>query len=410
MSEFINNTQLRREKLLELATGMLDGKRQAEFVSQFNDAIGAVTPRDVIFVVDGMVKTGAEMEVLKKAVSQVLNLMHLALQPEEKNMWAECAFLNAMVRENREVEGRMTAIKQLVKTINIKDIEENQLQFLKTEIRNKLRDLWEIERHYIRKENVLFPYLEKAWADFRCLQVMWSLHDDVRVGFKLVDELLADESMSLEEFNYAIGTLYFSVYPLLYREENILFPVAYEELPEESWEEMLEQSDEIDYAFIAPPKAKTGRIIAGVTTTGDKEPHKENGKFDLDTGLLSLEQIMALFDHLPVDMTFVDENDEVCYFNNSKERHFPRSRAIIGRKVQNCHPPESLEIVNRIVGSFRTGEKDSEAFWIQMKGKFIHIRYYAVRDRDNKYLGTLEVSQDITGIKALEGEKRLLDQ
>lgn len=409
MSNYINNTTLRRESLLELATGILQGKRQAEFVRQFDEVIEAVTPRDVVYVVDGMVKTGAEIEVLKKAVSQVLNLMYQVLMAGERNMWENCLFLNAMVLENQQMEIRMKALKQLVKTINVKGIEEEQLQFLKSEIRKKLNQLREFENHYIRKENLLFPYLEKAWSDFRCLQVMWSLHDDVRVGLKLLDELLGKEDMNMEEFNYAIGTLYFSIYPLQYREEAILFPVAYEELPKEAWNEMLEQSAEIGYAYIDFPEMELkGGRSAGYVKNNKK--HGETGIFDLGTGSVNLEQIIGIFDHLPVNLTFVNENDEVCYFNNTKDRHFPRSLAIIGRKVQNCHPPESLEVVNRIVESFRTGEKDSESFWIQMKEMFIHIRYFAIRDAGGTYRGTLEVSQDITAIKKLEGEKRLLDE
>ena len=316
--------------------------------------------------------------------------------------------MNSLVLENQELESRMKAIKQLVKTINVEGIEEEQFQQLKADIRKKLAGLAEIEKHYSRKENILFPYLEKEWTDFRCLQVMWSLHDDVRVGLKLLDELLGDFDMSMEEFNYAIGTLYFSIYPLIYREENILFPVAYEELKETSWDEMLDQSADIGYAFIDPPTiTKENDGLQGMEA--GKGNQRESTDLNLGTGYLSVDQICGAFDHLPVDITFVDEKDEVRYFNNSKNRHFPRSKAIIGRKVQNCHPPESLDIVNRIVETFRNGSKDSESFWIQMKGKFIHIQYLAVRDTDGNYMGTLEVSQDVTEIRGLKGEKRLLD-
>ena len=130
---------------------------------------------------------------------------------------------------------------------------------------------------------------------------------------------------------------------------------------------------------------------------------------DLKTGNLSVEQIINLFNHLPVDITYVDENDEVKYFSNPKKRHFTRSKAIIGRKVQNCHPPESIEIVNEIVKSFKAGEKDSESFWIQMNGRFILIQYFAVRDEHENYKGVAEVSHDVTDLINLVGEKRLLD-
>ncbi len=409
MSEYLNNIKERREKLLELALGLLKGKRQAAFVRQFEAVLEAVTPRDVVFVVDGMVRSGADMEVLKKAVSQVINLMYLPLQPSERRRWDEIPFLHDMVSENIEMEQRMNAVKQLVKTVNVKGIKQDQLDHLKGEIRSRLQALAPFDRHYIRKENILFPYLEKAWPDFRCLGVMWSLHDDVRVALKLLDELLEDEHMDMEEFNYAIGTLYFSVFPLIYREENILFPVAAADLPAPAWDEMQEQAGEIGHAFISP----SGMAVHA----GTEAPHRDDqtrpaphGALDLGTGQLAIDQLIGVFDHLPVDITFVDDRDEVRYFNNPRNRHFPRSKAIIGRKVQNCHPPESIDVVNRIVESFRDGSSDSESFWIQMKGRFIHIRYFAVRESAGKYLGTLEVSQDVTEIRSLKGEKRLLDE
>jgi PAS domain S-box-containing protein len=129
----------------------------------------------------------------------------------------------------------------------------------------------------------------------------------------------------------------------------------------------------------------------------------------LDTGALSLEQINLVLKNLPVDLTFVDENDEVRYFSAGKERIFSRSAGIIGRRVQNCHPEKSVHIVNRILDEFKAGTRDVAGFWIQLKGKFIYIRYFAIRDEQGKYRGTLEVTQDITEIKKLEGERRLLD-
>jgi DUF438 domain-containing protein len=216
--------------------------------------------------------------------------------------------------------------------------------------------------------------------------------------------------MSIEEFNYAIGTLYFSVYPLIFREENILLPVAFDELPEEAWAEMLGQSADIGYAFIRPDGQKPKEENAAPLKPVSENSSLMKGFIDLGTGTISVEQIKMIFNNLPLDITFVDDKDEVCYFNDSKTRHFPRSRAIIGRKVQNCHPPESIDVVNRIMDSFRNGTRDCESFWIETKGKFLHIRYFAVRDEAGQYLGTLEVSQEVTEIRGLEGEKRLLSE
>ena len=135
----------------------------------------------------------------------------------------------------------------------------------------------------------------------------------------------------------------------------------------------------------------------------------DDGLINLGTGKVNVEQIKLIFNHLPVDITFVDENNKVCYFSTPPKRIFPRTTAIIGREVSNCHPPESVHVVEQIVESFRSGEKDQADFWIKMRGEYILIQYFAVRDENGNYKGVIEVSQEISGIKALEGEKRLLD-
>lgn len=129
----------------------------------------------------------------------------------------------------------------------------------------------------------------------------------------------------------------------------------------------------------------------------------------LDTGTLTSEQVNLLLTHLPVDISYVDENDTVIYYSATPERIFPRAPGVIGRKVQNCHPPKSVDVVDRILKAFRSGERDSAEFWIQSQGKFIHVRYFALRDGTGTYKGTLEVTQDATAIRALRGERRLLD-
>jgi PAS domain S-box-containing protein len=131
------------------------------------------------------------------------------------------------------------------------------------------------------------------------------------------------------------------------------------------------------------------------------------GKLELATGTLSLKELDALFNSLPIDITFVDSTDTVRYFNRLGKRIFPRTPAVIGRKVQQCHPQKSIDRVNEILSDFRSGKRDSAEFWINLKGRMVHIRYFPVRDRKGKYLGCLEATQDITGIKRLEGEKRL---
>jgi DUF438 domain-containing protein len=196
---------------------------------------------------------------------------------------------------------------------------------------------------------------------------------------------------------------------MFYKEENILFPTALEKLSEEEWTAVRAQEQEVGYCYVKPgtqwsPGAAPGPVPA------EAEEAVVGGLVHLDTGALTPQAVNWLLTNLPVDVTYVDADDKVRFFSQTKERIFPRSPAIIGREVQKCHPPASVHRVQRIVDDFREGRRDEAEFWIQMGPKFIHIRYFAIRDEQGKYQGTLEVSQDVTGIRALEGERRLLDE
>jgi hypothetical protein len=298
--------------------------------------------------------------------------------------------------ENRETEKIMTGIKKIVKLLYTPDIQDNEL--LLNDLRQLIARLKLYDLHYIKKENILFPYVEKVFPQYRCLQLMWSFHDDFRKSMKTIEGILNTEHPDKEKLNKELGKLFFVVLPIIFREEQIVFPVAYKAIPQKDWDDMMSQSFETGWCYIEPSAA----------IAGDKNPVMvREGKINLDTGFLTAQQLILLFENLPVDITFVDENDEVCYFSGVKHRIFPRSKAIIGRKVQNCHPHDSVHVVNDIIDAFRSGEKDHADFWIQMKGKFIHIRYFALRDDAGAYKGTIEVSQDVTGIRTLEGERRL---
>lgn len=198
-----------------------------------------------------------------------------------------------------------------------------------------------------------------------------------------------------------------------FREEHILFPVIIDIIPKNEMMEMSHQAFEVGFSFISPEPELHDKKSKAAQGNDDHKflslDELEDKILDFDTGKLSAKQVIMMLNHLPVDMTFVDENDQVRYFSNPNHRIFQRSKAIIGRLVENCHPPSSVHIVKELVESFKTGSKDKESFWIQMGGKFILIQYFAMRDDTGKYCGTLEVSQEITEIKKLEGEKRLMD-
>jgi DUF438 domain-containing protein len=259
-----------------------------------------------------------------------------------------------------------------------------------------------IHNHYQRKENQLFPLLERHGVTGPS-QVMWGVHDEIRTRWK--DLRQAAASGDVKMLVDGIPTLGRGLIEMVYKEEKILFPMAMEKLLPAEWDEVKGGENELGYVLAKPAIALP---VAGVKPPPTPAPAPA-GLLNLGTGALSLEVLDLLLRHLPLDLSFVDENDVVRYYSEGKERIFPRTPAAIGRTVQNCHPPKSVDTVNRILESFRAGKKDVAEFWIPMGDRFIHIRYFAVRDGAGKYRGCLEVTQDIGAIRALAGERRLLD-
>lgn len=273
--------------------------------------------------------------------------------------------------------------------------------------RDDLVDLWEklstVEHHYRRKENQLFPFMEKHGI-VAPTQVMWSVHDEIRAAIK--ETRLALDRGDATGYAYALSspkTLQ-AVRDMFYKEEKILFPMTLDLLTKDEWAQVKRGEAEIGYA-IGGDAADPAPVVAAQSPA----LASDLAALNLDTGVLSLEQINLMLTALPLDVSLVDENDEVRYYSAGPERIFPRSPAVIGRKVQNCHPPKSLSAVNRILADFRTGTRNQAEFWIEMGPKFIHIRYFALRGAGGTYRGCLEVTQDVTGIRSLRGSKRLLD-
>lgn len=196
---------------------------------------------------------------------------------------------------------------------------------------------------------------------------------------------------------------------MIFKEENILFPAALEKLKADDWIEILKESDQVGYAYIRPHAETTELIAALKKATADK-PAIVDGQLRFPSGLISPTVLMHMLNALPVDLTFVDHEDTVRYFTENKERIFVRTRAVIGRKVQNCHPPQSVDMVEKILTAFKEGSRDSAEFWLTLKGRMLYIVFFAVRDERGKYLGTLEVTQDITKLRQLTGERKLLDE
>ncbi len=328
-----------------------------------------------------------------------LNVFSHALLAQPPLTLNEQHFIARLMQENRQLEARVSAVRPYIRSL-FKEEETDRRQKNLEAIHHFVEDIRSVELHYIKKETILFPYLEKTWQATGCLQLMWSFDDEVRRSLKRLDQLFQAGNPTLSSLNKELGQLFFALMPLIFREERIIFPVASRAIPDKYWPEMQWQGNEIGWCFgVEPlyPEMELGN-------TGNS-----TRIIELDTGSLNLEQLTSMLDHLPVDITLVDENDEVRYFSGLNHRIFPRTKAIIGRKVQNCHPKESVHVVEQLLDAFKKGEREKAAFWIQTKGRMVYIQYVALRANNGKYLGTMEITQDVTAIKELKGERRLLD-
>ena len=394
MSEFTKNKAKRVEKLVELFRLVIQDEMTSESVANYQQVIELAGPADVIEVVDQLVQLQIPMPLLKKGINKALNLLNKPLQEFPYTAPPSGSFLHALNQNNEQIDLRLKAIRPLLKEIN----QGNHL--VKNELKDKFTDLSKIDLHYQIKENIFFPLVEKHLPDYRCLQVMWSFHDDIRRNLQEVIQLLDAEDFDLKRFNRLAGDLFFNIYAIKFREERILFPVVSGIIPENELNALIPESIEIGFPFISP------EILPETTKAATSELP---GEVDLKTGYLSAEQIRLIFNHLPVDITYVDENNKVKFFSTPEKRIFRRTNSIIGRDVKNCHPHESVHVVEQIVEAFRNGEKDKASFCIQMKGEFILIQYFAVRNEQGYYKGVVEVSQEITEIRNIQGEQRLLD-
>ncbi|HZW04754.1 MAG TPA: DUF438 domain-containing protein [Anaerolineaceae bacterium] len=279
----------------------------------------------------------------------------------------------------------------------------------------QLEKLAEIDRHYLRKENLLFPYLEQYGFQGPS-KVMWGLHDTIRAKLRTLQARVRSETAAIPQIRAVFDEVSAEIQGMAYKEEKILLPASLEHLKESDWEAIRRQESELGYFFVIPGsewQPVTVEHLHAETAPSPAEtgPQARQNEevLSLHTGAITLEQVDLILRHLPVDITFVDENDTVRYFSQTRERIFNRTPAIIGRKVQNCHPPQSLARVQQILDDFRAGRRDAADFWIPMGPKFVLIRYYALRDEQGAYKGTLEVTQDIAPLQALRGEKRLLE-
>ncbi|GFN35507.1 DUF438 domain-containing protein [Tepidimicrobium xylanilyticum] len=403
MSELINNREYRQKLMKEVIRELHAGKTVDEVKEKFSKVIEGVPPSEIAAMEAQLVKEGLPIEEIQRLCNVHAEVFKGSIEEIHHPEEVPGHPIYIMREENR-------AIEEYIDNTLRKNIEKFRMDDSNDNINDLISDLnllWDVDKHYSRKENLIFPYLEK-YGITTPPQVMWGVDDEIRALIKEAKLMLMDYRGNKEEVIQKIEEMAHEIKEMIYKEEKILFPMALETLTEDEWVTVYRESDEIGYAIIEPEKDWELKRVRISLTEGGEISEKGNIKFE--TGFLTPEEISQILNTIPGDITFVDKNDIVKYYSQGKERIFARTKSVIGRSVQNCHPPASVHVVEKIVKDFKSGKKDHEDFWIKMGDKYVMIRYFAVRNKDGEYLGTLEFTQNIAPIKAIEGEKRLLSE
>lgn len=428
MSEYINNREYRQKVLKELIMELHNGKTVDEVKERFEKLIEGVSAAEISMMENQLIREGLPVSEVQRLCD-----VHAAVfkgSIEEIHMPDNPAEIpghpvHTFKMENRALERHME--KSIKPVLN--ELKQTDSPGLRKKLLEEYTKLYEVDKHYLRKENLLFPFLEK-YGITAPPKVMWGVDNEIREDIKNVLAMLRDDESKAEVLVEKAEAAMGRVSEMIFKEENILFPMAMDTLNEDEWMKIARESSELGYCLYEPKKEwKPARVNVEEKTkmestkdseTEAKEPDgddrawgtQENGGgyIAFETGVLSQRELEAMLNTLPVDITFVDKDGIVKYFSQGTERIFPRTKAVIGRTVTNCHPPASVHIVEKIVEDLKSGKKDHEDFWIKMKGMYVLIRYFAVRDRNGEFVGVLEFTQNIAPLKEIEGEKRLLSE
>ena len=418
----INNERYRI--IVSIKEDYLDGKLSLEEGNRIlKEKLGTCTPDEFAYAEQSLKGVYKDEEILEK-MDDLLELFDGVLvraeneYPENHPLWAYLEEINAVEKVALEAD-------ELLKQEN----------FIKNPWLGVFDSLAEWRTHLSRKQNQLYPMLEDHGFD-RPTRIMWTFDDAVRDAISASYALLREDKY--EEFLASVPETLAKLRDLNSKELEVLLPTSYKLLSDEEFVRMSKNDHEIGYAIINAPglyvvpgindsaaqlngnnSAQGGAVsneflndLAGLLSKYvgpvGGAPVGKDAVLDVATGKLTLEQINLLFRHLPVDLSYVDENELVKFYSDTAHRIFPRSANVIGREVKNCHPAKSVHIVEEIVEKFRSGEQSQAEFWINKPGLFIYVIYTAVRDENGKFRGVLEMMQDCTHIRELEGSRTLL--
>jgi hypothetical protein len=406
MSELINNSSERKKRLKTLILRLHQGEAEEKVREDLLGTLSQIPYGEVVEVEQELISEGLPEEEVLRLCDAHSAVLEGNIDLSAAKRIPEGHPVDVLINENKELRKVVSEIENLVSAISydngpVKDSEIFRLTGL-------FNSLWDVDKHYQRKEYLIFPYLEKQGITGPP-KVMWGKHDEIREQIKGGIELLRSGEITRDELVAAAEIVLLpaarGVKEMTTKEEEILLPMALDNLNEADWYSIQKQSLEIGYCLY-DPKVTWKPEWAEEDTL--REMNKNADTVQLPSGSFTVEELLAILNRLPVDMTFVDRNDKVKYFSQGEERIFQRNRAILNRDVRHCHPPASAHIVDKIIGDFKSGKETRAPFWINIGGKMVHIEYFALRNEKGEYLGTLEVSHNVTPYRELEGEQRIL--
>lgn len=404
MSETMTQRQARKAALKDLIRKLHQGADPQRVKGEFAQVIADVSPSEIAKIEQELIEEGMPRDEIQRLCEVHLAVFKESLETDLPSAPAGHP-IHILSEEHRLLLEFASHLTSYARQLND---EPDAAGEVAQQLKRFVQPFKDSQSHYEREENVLFPYLEKHGVT-EPPAIMWTEHDKIRQIEKDLyrltgmdaDVLLTDHIQELVEVALALAEMLSSHFR---KENNILFPTSLKVMGADEWRDVKQQFDELGYCSFTPEHLRAVQVEA-------PQPSPQRDVEDMvrfAAGALSGEEIEGILDALPVDITFVDGDDRVRYFNRSEERIFPRTRAVIGRTVQQCHPQKSVHRVNQILDDFKEGKRDFAEFWIDLDGRLIYIRYFAVRNPEAEYLGCLEVTQDITDIKQIEGEKRLL--
>ena len=415
MGGIMDNSRDRKAKLKELILKLHAGQGEEKVRQELLHSLASIPYGEVVEVEQELIGEGLpESEVLKLCDAHSAVLRGRVDLSGQKAV-PEGHPVDVFRRENAELRKVTAQARQALAAIEAGAGDPDESKLL---LRGLFNQLFDVDKHYQRKEYLLFPYLEKLGVTGPP-KVMWGKHDEIRElikgGIEALQVAEADRGELLAVAAILLNPALQGIDDMTTKEEEILLPMALDKLNERDWAAIGRESSQFGYCLYDPPadwppRAEGARVeetgtVADVSASASSEAR---GRINLPSGSFTSDELLAILNTLPVDMTFVDRNDKVTYFSQGSERIFQRNRAILLRDVRHCHPPASAHIVEKIIEDFKSGRESRAAFWIQMGGKFVHIEYFALRSEKGEYLGTLEVSHDVERYRKLEGERRIL--